>query len=87
MLDSLFCQQTKEEIYSAMSRQLEALRDREVWLVGKLDALKEVQEEELEAELSAVTQGLGILGEKLTLLQKHPNHQLLISDLEDTLKR
>lgn len=83
----MFHLQTKEEIYSNISRQLEALRDREVWLVGKVDALKEIVDEQLEADLSAITQELGKLEDKLTLVHKHPDQPLFVSDLQDTLKR
>lgn len=79
------CSQVKEEIYSAISRQLEALRDREIWLLNQVDTVAQIKEEELQAQLITVTQQLGCLEEKLLLLQQHPDHHSLISALRGTL--
>lgn len=51
--------QVKCEIQSTVSRELEALRNREVWLLSQVDLLQNVKEEILSGQQAQINQALG----------------------------
>lgn len=58
--------QAKSEIHSAISRQLESLRSREVWLLQQVELIQETKEDVLRQQKDQLHQAIGGLHNYLT---------------------
>ncbi|XP_038060128.1 nuclear receptor coactivator 4-like isoform X2 [Patiria miniata] len=63
----------KSDIHAALSRQLEALRNREVWLLDQVDVILRIQDQLLQQHLVSLMQELGSLQRLLELAQRQDN--------------
>lgn len=57
--------QIKSQIHTSISRHLETLRNREVWLLGQVDTVLGVKEEVLHQQQARLNKTLGILHSSL----------------------
>ncbi|XP_022087400.1 nuclear receptor coactivator 4-like [Acanthaster planci] len=77
----------KSEIHAALSRQLEALRNREVWLLDQVDLILRIQDQLLREHLAGLTQELGGLQRLLELAQRQGEDNSLNEELAVALAR
>ena len=58
--------QVKSQIHTSISRHLETLRNREVWLLGQVDTVLGGKEEVLHRQQARLNKALGVLHSGLT---------------------
>ncbi|XP_077999186.1 nuclear receptor coactivator 4-like [Glandiceps talaboti] len=63
--------EVKGQIHSCVSRQLEALRNREVWLLNQVETVQHAKEETLRHQLARLNQCLGSLKNCVTYAQQY----------------
>ncbi|XP_070544505.1 nuclear receptor coactivator 4-like [Ptychodera flava] len=63
--------EVKGQIHSCISRQLEALRNREVWLLNQVETVQHAKEESLRLQLAKLNQCLGSLRNCITYTQQY----------------
>ena len=61
--------QVKSQIQTNISRHLEALRNREVWLLNQVDLLQSAKEEVLHQQQAKLNKQLGLIQSKISSLQ------------------
>ncbi len=61
--------QAKSDIHSSISRQLETLRSREVWLLNQVDIIRHIKEERLQGQLACLLHELGGLQHLMQIAQ------------------
>lgn len=63
----------KSQIRDSVSRHLEALRNRETWLLGQVEVVQQVKEDVLRQQLAELNKALGRLQSTCVLLEKSGN--------------
>ncbi|XP_072038701.1 nuclear receptor coactivator 4-like [Amphiura filiformis] len=63
------CVEAKSDIHSSISRQLETLRSREVWLLNQVDIIRHIKEERLQGQLACLLHELGGLQHLVQIAQ------------------
>lgn len=74
----------KSQIQSCVSRHLESLRSREVWLLNQVDTIQDAKDEVLHTQEARLSKTLGILQNSLEYSNRH---DVLGSKLAENLKR
>ncbi|XP_071953789.1 uncharacterized protein [Antedon mediterranea] len=67
--------EAKGEVHTGISRQLEALRSRELWLVDQVDTIQNVKEDILNEQLSCIYHELGVAETLLSSAGGSGTHQ------------
>ncbi len=75
--------QAKSDIHSTISRQLERLRSREVWLLGQVDLVQQAKDGVLHSQSEKLHQALGGLNHVLNLDSKAEQLDTVIKDTLD----
>lgn len=76
--------QIKSQIHTSISRHLEALRNREVWLLNQVDLVVSTKEEVLHQQQVRLNKALGVLQSSLDLADEDDE---LDSRLADALEK
>ncbi len=82
---STFGPQIKSQIHSSISRHLEAMRNREVWLLSQVDLVVNTKEEVLHHQQVRLNKALGVLQSSLDLADDDDDG--LDSRLADALEK
>ncbi|XP_064633452.1 nuclear receptor coactivator 4-like [Lineus longissimus] len=81
-------QEVKSQIHGAISRQLETLRNREVWLLGQVEVIKQAKDDLLFQQQEEISRALGALKNALDCMESTMNsedtnvEQVLVETLE-----
>ncbi|XP_007897417.1 nuclear receptor coactivator 4 isoform X2 [Callorhinchus milii] len=78
--------EVKSQIHSCISRHMECLRSREVWLLEQIDLLKHLKEESLQQQLQQLYWLLGQFNCLIHQLE-HPQNNLSVSQITACLER
>ena len=70
-----------------MSRQLECLRNREVWLLEQVDLIQQLKENTLSRQLEALNLALGSARNSLSLGDDITDEAAFCQSLQDTLNQ
>ena len=83
----LCCTQAKSDIHSSISRQLETLRSREVWLLNQVDTIRHIKEDSLQGQLACLLHELGGFQHLMQMAQSCSSNSDLKQEFEETLSR
>ena len=77
--------EVKAQIHDSISRHIEAMRNREMWLLGQAEMIEHIKEEGLSQQLSEIHQAIGALQSITSMLEGGPDVDFLEAYVQERI--